>query len=534
MCSATSSASPSGSSPPRRHVGAAGVGRDREAGRAPGRRARSSPRARPPCPRGARGRRRSPRRRRRRSASARNLHSAGGRPHSCHGRRRAARTANPGSTSSCSSLPGRGGRGICYVGTASAHLPECVELFYEAFRGRACEPSHLELFGMPEEPGGARRTAGRDLRRRRQHGEHARDLARARRRPRAARRVGARRRPRRHERRRELLVRGLGHRLLRARRLRPLGGGLGLLSGSFCPHYDGEPERRPTFTRLVADGHASARLRGRRRRRLSASRDTSLREVVSQREGAHGYRVTHGRRGAARRAAPVRKVAIVASASGNGKTTLGRELARRLDVPFVEMDALVHGPNWVETPDDELRAQVEPLVAADGWVIDGTYRSKLGDLVLDHADLVVWLDLPIRVWLPRLTAPHVAADPRARAALERQHARRRRARSGAASRSSSGPSGCTSTRRAAMPEQLAPYQSSACARRARSSAGSRASSQTSEPPEAARPCEPRGEAHERRPRPLPEPPASPRATSSSTTGGSRPSSCRISATGRSR
>jgi hypothetical protein len=24
-------------------------------------------------------------------------------------------------------------------------------------------------------------------------------------------------------------------------------------------------------------------------------------------------------------------------------------------VPFVELDALVHGPGWVETPDDELR-----------------------------------------------------------------------------------------------------------------------------------------------------------------------------------
>ncbi|HET6624501.1 MAG TPA: hypothetical protein VFG70_08215, partial [Gaiellaceae bacterium] len=30
------------------------------------------------------------------------------------------------------------------------------------------------------------------------------------------------------------------------------------------------------------------------------------------------------------------------------------------------------------------------------------YREKLGDLVLEGADLVVWLDLPLRVWLPRL------------------------------------------------------------------------------------------------------------------------------------
>jgi adenylate kinase family enzyme len=97
-----------------------------------------------------------------------------------------------------------------------------------------------------------------------------------------------------------------------------------------------------------------------------------------------------------------RKVAVIASASGNGKTTLGRELARRLDVPFVELDSLVHGPGWTETPDDELRARVEPIVASDGWVIDGTYQRKLGDLVLLSADVVVWLDLPMRVWLPRL------------------------------------------------------------------------------------------------------------------------------------
>jgi adenylate kinase family enzyme len=92
----------------------------------------------------------------------------------------------------------------------------------------------------------------------------------------------------------------------------------------------------------------------------------------------------------------------MASASGNGKTTLGRELARRLSVPFVEMDALVHGAGWVETPTEELRARVEPIVASDGWVIDGPYRGKLGDLVLDAADVVVWLDLPIRIWMPRL------------------------------------------------------------------------------------------------------------------------------------
>ena len=96
------------------------------------------------------------------------------------------------------------------------------------------------------------------------------------------------------------------------------------------------------------------------------------------------------------------RVVIIASASGSGKTTLGRELARRLEVPFHELDALHHGPNWTEATAEELRARVDPLLAAEGWVVDGAYRNKLGDLVLERAAVVVWLDLPRRVWLPRL------------------------------------------------------------------------------------------------------------------------------------
>ena len=37
----------------------------------------------------------------------------------------------------------------------------------------------------------------------------------------------------------------------------PLEDGLGLLAGSFCPHYDAEPERRPTYLRLVEAGFPS-------------------------------------------------------------------------------------------------------------------------------------------------------------------------------------------------------------------------------------------------------------------------------------
>jgi dipeptidase E len=36
--------------------------------------------------------------------------------------------------------------------------------------------------------------------------------------------------------------------------LAPLNDGLGLLAGSFCPHYDGELLRQPTYERWVAEG----------------------------------------------------------------------------------------------------------------------------------------------------------------------------------------------------------------------------------------------------------------------------------------
>jgi adenylate kinase family enzyme len=98
----------------------------------------------------------------------------------------------------------------------------------------------------------------------------------------------------------------------------------------------------------------------------------------------------------------VRRVCLIASARGNGKTRTRRALAGRLGVPFYELDALHHGPNWKPATREELLARVEPIVASEAWVIDGTYRGTIGDVVPDAADTVVWLDLPLYVWLPRL------------------------------------------------------------------------------------------------------------------------------------
>jgi adenylate kinase family enzyme len=87
---------------------------------------------------------------------------------------------------------------------------------------------------------------------------------------------------------------------------------------------------------------------------------------------------------------------------GSGKTTFARALAAKLGVPQIELDALNWQAGWVEADLEDFRAQVASALEADGWVVDGNYRSKLGTYVLDRADLVVWLDLPLPIVLWRV------------------------------------------------------------------------------------------------------------------------------------
>jgi adenylate kinase family enzyme len=100
----------------------------------------------------------------------------------------------------------------------------------------------------------------------------------------------------------------------------------------------------------------------------------------------------------------MRRVVIVGS-SGAGKSTLAVELARRLGVPHVELDALHWGPNWTSTPTAILRPRVEAALAGDGWIVSGNYLT-LRQTVWSRADTIVWLDYPMALvmrWVLRRT-----------------------------------------------------------------------------------------------------------------------------------
>lgn len=91
---------------------------------------------------------------------------------------------------------------------------------------------------------------------------------------------------------------------------------------------------------------------------------------------------------------------LVAGTSGAGKTTLAARLAAVLDLPHTEIDGLFHGPGW--TPRPEFLDDVRTLVAGESWVTEWQYRTAR-PLLLERAELLVWLDLPVRVRMRQVT-----------------------------------------------------------------------------------------------------------------------------------
>lgn len=92
---------------------------------------------------------------------------------------------------------------------------------------------------------------------------------------------------------------------------------------------------------------------------------------------------------------------VLIGTTGAGKTTMAMRIARVLDMAHVEFDALWHGPNWTETPDDVFRERLRLELQGDRWVGDGNY-SVARDIVWSKATMLVWLDYRIQVVLWRL------------------------------------------------------------------------------------------------------------------------------------
>ena len=112
------------------------------------------------------------------------------------------------------------------------------------------------------------------------------------------------------------------------------------------------------------------------------------------------------------RPAIVQRVVIVGS-GGAGKSTLGRALSERLEIPVIHLDAHFWKPGWVPTPREEwVRAERE-LTRPETWITDGNFGSTM-DARLALADTVIFLDLPRALCLTRVLLRRVRYHGRSR------------------------------------------------------------------------------------------------------------------------
>jgi len=89
-----------------------------------------------------------------------------------------------------------------------------------------------------------------------------------------------------------------------------------------------------------------------------------------------------------------RRISVV-GATGSGKTILARQLAERLNLPHCELDQIRHAVDQGSS-EQSFQRQIAELAGGEEWIIDGHYR-EVRHLIWRHAEVVVWLNYPLRI-----------------------------------------------------------------------------------------------------------------------------------------
>jgi adenylate kinase family enzyme len=96
-----------------------------------------------------------------------------------------------------------------------------------------------------------------------------------------------------------------------------------------------------------------------------------------------------------------RRIALVGPVA-SGKSTLATAIAAHTGLQRVDLDQLFWGPDWTPLDTAVFHKGVRDGLAGPSWIADGNYGGEVAEMLLGRAELVVWLDLPLRVCLPRL------------------------------------------------------------------------------------------------------------------------------------
>ena len=94
------------------------------------------------------------------------------------------------------------------------------------------------------------------------------------------------------------------------------------------------------------------------------------------------------------------KINVIGTA-GSGKSFFSKRVAQKLNIPYVELEALAWKSNWTESTDEELFSNLLENLSSDNWVLDGNY-SKTRHIKWKQCQMVVYLDLPFHIVFFRL------------------------------------------------------------------------------------------------------------------------------------
>jgi adenylate kinase family enzyme len=96
----------------------------------------------------------------------------------------------------------------------------------------------------------------------------------------------------------------------------------------------------------------------------------------------------------------VARIVVIGNAAG-GKSTLARHLARRRELPLIEVDRLLWQQGWQLTPAADYAHAHAEIVAQDGWVIDGLGRQDSIAERLARSTEIILIDMPLwmHFWL---------------------------------------------------------------------------------------------------------------------------------------
>ena len=84
---------------------------------------------------------------------------------------------------------------------------------------------------------------------------------------------------------------------------------------------------------------------------------------------------------------------LIIGCGGAGKSTLARQLGKKLDLPVVHLDTLFWKPGWVQESREEFDRKLSVELEKPKWILDGNFNRTMPQRMA-KCDTIIYLDFP--------------------------------------------------------------------------------------------------------------------------------------------